>query len=173
MRSPPRARQRGSHGRRHRASARLRAVRTRSSSEVARLPSAGTISTSARSGYSRTVPGPTIAMSSPVRIRVRAETATPTAPTSSSAAPRTLTGASRATRARSTADSTRTSTATRLRSDDRRASWPLLTVDGRILAGSETASASAPGTSGIAEEHPHSSGDSRGRLESYVGPVSR
>jgi hypothetical protein len=47
----------------------------------------------------------------------------------------------------------------------------VLTVDGRALASSETASTSAPGTSGIAEEYPHSSGDWRDRLESYVAPV--
>jgi len=47
----------------------------------------------------------------------------------------------------------------------------VLTVDGGALAGSETASASTPGTSGIADKYPHSSGDWRGRLESYVGPV--
>jgi hypothetical protein len=47
----------------------------------------------------------------------------------------------------------------------------VLTVDGRALAGSETSSTSAPGTSGIAEEYAHSGGDWRDRLESYLAPV--
>jgi hypothetical protein len=47
----------------------------------------------------------------------------------------------------------------------------VLTVDGRALAGTETPPTPAPGTSGIAEEYPHSSGDWRERLESYVAPV--
>jgi hypothetical protein len=49
----------------------------------------------------------------------------------------------------------------------------VLTVDGRALAGSETSSTSAPGTSGIPEEYAHSGGDWRDRLESYLPPVER
>ena len=47
----------------------------------------------------------------------------------------------------------------------------VLTVDGRALAGTETPPTPAPGTSGIAEEYPHSSGDWQDRIERYLAPV--
>ena len=47
----------------------------------------------------------------------------------------------------------------------------VLTVDGRALAGTETQPTPAPGTSGIAEEYPHSSGDWQDRIERYLAPV--
>jgi hypothetical protein len=47
----------------------------------------------------------------------------------------------------------------------------VLTVDGRALPGTETAPTPAPGTSGIAEENPHSSADWQDRIGRYVAPV--
>jgi hypothetical protein len=47
----------------------------------------------------------------------------------------------------------------------------VLTVDGRRLAGTETPPTPAAGTSGIAEEYLHSSGDWQDRIERYVAPV--
>jgi len=47
----------------------------------------------------------------------------------------------------------------------------VLTVDERALAATETPPNPAPGTSGIAEAYPHSSGDWQDRIKRYVAPV--
>jgi len=47
----------------------------------------------------------------------------------------------------------------------------VLTVDGRALTGTEASPTTVPGTSDIAEEYPHSSGDWQDRVERYVAPV--
>jgi hypothetical protein len=46
----------------------------------------------------------------------------------------------------------------------------VLTVEGREVAGMETPPTPAPGTSGIAEGHPSSTGDWQGRIKRYVAP---